>query len=36
MSRELLETLDALNNERPKLLQAKRRHFDIDKLEQTT
>lgn len=36
MSRELLETLDALNNERPNVLKAKRKHFDIDKLEQTT
>lgn len=30
MSKELLETLDALNNERPGVLQLKRKHFDDD------
>lgn len=31
MSKELLETLDALNNERPNVMQLKRKHFDMDK-----
>ena len=30
MSKELLETLDALINERPEILQAKRRHFSME------
>lgn len=30
MSAELLETLDALNNERPNVIQLKRRHFDMN------
>lgn len=29
MSKELIETLDALNNERPAILQSKRRHFSV-------
>lgn len=28
LSKELLETLDALNNERPTVIQLKRKHFD--------
>jgi len=28
LSKELLETLDALNNERPAMIQLKRKHFD--------
>jgi len=30
MSRELLETLDALNNERPHVIKLKRKHFDME------
>lgn len=33
MSQELIETLDALNNERPKMLQLKKKHFDIKDIE---
>lgn len=29
MSKELLETLDAMNNERPQVIKLKRRHFDM-------
>jgi len=36
MSKELLETLDALNNERPDVIQLKRKHFDLDKFENAT
>ena len=36
MSKELIETLDALSNERPVVLQLKKRHFNIeDKLTGT-
>jgi len=30
MSKELLETLDALINERPEIMQSKRKHFQIE------
>lgn len=36
MSKELIETLDALNNERPGILQSKRRHFGSEKYGRTT
>jgi len=36
MSKELIETLDALNNERPGVLKLKRKHFDLDKYETAT
>ena len=36
MSRQLVETLDALNNERPGVLKEKRKHFDIEKYTNAT
>lgn len=33
MSKELIETLDALNNERPNMLQYKRKHFEIENVQ---
>jgi len=36
MSKELVETLDALNNERPATMKLKRRHFDIDNYPQAS
>ena len=30
MSQELIQTLDALINERPEIIQAKRKHFSMD------
>ena len=30
MSKELLETLDALQNERPGVLKSKRKYFDVE------
>lgn len=36
MSEELIATLDALNNERPGVLQMKRKHFDLDKYKTAT
>jgi hypothetical protein len=30
LSKELLETLDAMNNERPSVIEFKRKHFDLD------
>ena len=36
MSKQLIETLDALNNERPGILKEKRRNFDIEKYANAT
>lgn len=36
MSKELLETLDALSNERPSILQLKRKHFENDQFSTLT
>jgi hypothetical protein len=36
LSKELLETLDALNNARPNVLKLKRKHFDLEKFGQAT
>ena len=36
MSNELLETLDALQNERPGILKLKRKHFDLNKAKNAT
>lgn len=33
MSKDLIETLDALNNERPNMLQFKRKHFEIKNVQ---
>lgn len=30
MSKGLIETLDALNNERPNMIQYKRKHFEME------
>lgn len=36
MSKDLVETLDALNNERPATMKLKKRHFEIDNFPQAS
>ena len=36
MSQDLVNTLDALNNERPATLKLKRRHFELDNYPQAS
>lgn len=36
MSNDLLQTLDALQNERPGIIKSKRKHFDLEKAQTAT
>jgi hypothetical protein len=36
MSNDLLQTLDALQNERPGIVKSKRKHFDMEKAQTAT